>query len=101
MDYFSVLTRPLGKTFQAGGFPISLHQVTRSISTPPGWDASPLQGSSRVKRGTTKLEHLALDHNAVPWPRLAPGLLQPDSSAPIRPAPFGIVKRSKTKLYFI
>ena len=49
-------------------------KLTRSISTPPGWDACPFQGYSQhkfacthlytwVKRGTLKVKCLAQEHN--------------------------------------
>ena len=39
-----------------------------------------------VTRGTMKVKRLAQEHNAVPWPGLEPGLLDPESSAlTIRP----------------
>ena len=41
---------------------------------------------TRVKRGTVRVKCLAQEHNAVPWPGLEPGPLDPESSAlTIRP----------------
>ena len=60
------------------------HKVTRSISSPPVWNASPLQVYSssvkfsgthlytRAERGTPRVKCLAQEHTQCPWLGLEP-----------------------------
>ena len=74
-----------------------MHEVTRSIAIPPGWDASPSQVMSQhfikfprqfagthvyswVERGTVRVKCLAQEHTTMTWPGPEPGPLNPESS---------------------
>ena len=74
------------------------HEATRSIATPPGWDASPSQVTSQhfvrfprqfagthlyswVERDTVKVKCLVQEHNTMTRPGLEPGPLDTESSA--------------------
>ena len=75
--------------------PVSLSmKLTRSIATPPGWNASPSQVTpqhfvagtnlySWVERGNVTVKCIAQEHNKVtpPRPGLKPGPLDPESNA--------------------
>ena len=71
---------------------VALSELSVSVTTPPGWDASPsqvtlniLQGFSDsspvpidlyswVERGTVRVKCLAQEHNTMTWPGLKPGV---------------------------
>ena len=64
-------------------------RATRSISTLPGWDASPSQGcpsiefagthlDTWVERGTVRVKYLVQEHNTVSQPGLEPRPLDPE-----------------------
>ena len=87
------------------------HEVTRNISTPPGWDFSSLQGYpsiklsgthlyTRVERGTARVNCFAQEHNTMqcPWPGLEPRPINLEMSAlTMRPPCLPLTKYSCQK----